>query len=112
MMRRNGPWGEPIPDYVPYSLVGDFRKNGQSDLAVVVTKAEAPDGEAVLVIFDGPFKGAGKQPSFVGQAGLLTREGLGLTQQEKLPIYGAFYSEGCVFRPAGRSYAKDCGDDD
>jgi len=111
LMRRSGPWGEPVPGYVPYALVGDFRRNGQSDLAVVVTKVDRPDGEAMLVIFDGPFGGAGKQPSFIGQAGLLAHEGLSLTQQEKLPIYGAFYSEGCVFRPKGSGYVKDCGDD-
>jgi hypothetical protein len=110
-VRTNGPWGESVPDYEPYMLVGDFRKNGQSDLAVVVTKIEASNAEGMLVIFDGPFRRANKQPAFIGSVGALAHEALFLTQQDKIPIFGAFGSEGCVFRPDRRVYTKDCGSD-
>lgn len=110
-VRKSGPWGEPVPDFEPYTLVGDFRKNGHLDLAVVVTKIEPYDAEGVLVIFDGPFRGVGKQPAFIGSVGYLEHAALFLTQEDKLLIFGAFESEGCVFQPKHRTYAKDCGGD-
>ena len=109
-MRTSGPWGDPIRDYEPYVLVGDFRKNGQLDLAVVVTLVRLREpGNGVLLIFDGPFRASAKQPAFVGRVGSLAHTGLFLAKESGYPIFGAFFSEGCLFRPRHQTYVKDCG---
>jgi hypothetical protein len=105
-MREVGPWGKPVPDFTPYVLTGDFRRNGQSDFAVVVTTQE---GRGALVIFDGPFRGtATKKPAYVGALSAIKNMALFRSQQNGWPIFGRFESEGCLYRPRGRTYIREC----
>ena len=107
--RTRGPFGKPIVDFHPYLLTGDFRKNGQSDFAVVVKRVRE-DGQPidVLLIFDGPFGGAAaKLPVFVHPLMRLRNNALFQSMGDGYPIYGAFESEGCRFIPRKRSYAED-----
>jgi len=107
-MRRSGPFGTPLPHYTPYVLTGDFRHNGVEDLAVVVVdRNEAMSKEGLLVIFDGPFVSKSRQPVYTGKVRKIPQMGLGLTNKGAL-IYGAFYSEGCIYEPQGKTYREAC----
>jgi hypothetical protein len=108
-MREVGPWGVRIPDFEPYILVGDFRGNGQSDFAVVVMGNDVSD--QWVVIFDGPFeRGTSFEPAYFGRhAGPIKHLALFQTKQYGWPILGPFDSEGCLYKPHGRTYTKDCG---
>jgi hypothetical protein len=108
--RAHGTWGTPIPDYQPYILTGDFRRNHQSDFAVVVTRIDGSyNGVSSILIFDGPFR-RGSDPKYVGSVGLLKHVALFASKDRGLPLYGEFESEGCFYKPTPKSYAEDCGD--
>ena len=95
--------------YHPYLLVGDFRHDGKTDFAiVVVNRNQAKSTEGKLLIFDGPFSGAGKAPAFVGRIGLVRNAGLVLAVTGGVPIYGPLFSEGCMYLPIKRTYRQDC----
>ena len=108
--RAHGPYGKPLPDFQPSLLAGDFRKNGQSDFAVVVKRVREDHVSLnVLLIFDGPFVGAAaKPPVFVHPLNRLRNNALFQSMGDGYPIYGAFESEGCAFVPRKRTYIEDC----
>jgi hypothetical protein len=109
-MREYGGWGTPIPDYQPYVLTGDFRRNRRSDFAVIVTRIDGSyNGQSSILIFDGPFR-KGSNPRYVGGVGSLKQTALFASKSGGVPIYGHFESEGCLYKPTPKSYAEDCGD--
>jgi hypothetical protein len=103
-----GPFGDVMENYDPALLIGDFRGNGQADFAVVMAKiAPGKPAEGLLLIFDGPFRDGAKQPAFAGNVGVLKHAALFLNE-EGYPMFGPFKGEGCIFRPAQRTYRPDC----
>ena len=109
-MRKSGPFGTPIPDYVPYFMAGDFRKNGASAFAVLVVRTGGREsGGDRLLILDGPFSAAGKQPALSKDIGSIKHVGLFKTHGENYPLLGQFFSEGCSYAPKGQTYVEDCG---
>lgn len=101
------------PDFQPYLAKGDFRKNGQSDFAVVVVpRAKGKGLKNLLLIFDGPFPADGKPPVYTTDVSELAGSGLILPPFSPWPVFGHYFSEGCVFKPAGKTYRQDCSADD
>lgn len=107
-MRKEGPWGQPIPDYEPFLRVGDFRQNGQSDVAAVVIDRASKSSDRLLVIFDGPNWSAQSRPAYVGKIRALPGVAIFQTRDNGRLIVGRFESEGCVYQPRQRSYVPDC----
>lgn len=106
--RRVGPWGQPIPDYDPYTIVGDFNGDAHVDTAAVLVgryETNPPDG--LLVIFNGPVSSS-PQPAFVGEVTPFPRQALHMSRSNEYLLIGPFESEACVIRPAGGSYVIDC----
>jgi len=100
------------PGFHPYLLIGDFRHNGEMDFAVVVVKrTEAKPKNGVLLIFDGPFLNKGKPPVYSTNVNHLQGAGLGPSPKGGSPVYGTFFSEGCVYWPWKRTYREDCRQD-
>ena len=106
-MRTVGSFEGPIPDYDPYTRVGDFRHNGQSDFAVVVIDG-GKQTQGTLLIFDGPFQGEGKRPAFVGRIGQVSRTAIFKSPKGPWPVVGEFESEGCAYLPRKGTYITDC----
>jgi hypothetical protein len=107
-MRKEGPWGQPIPDFEPFLRVGDFRQNGQSDVAAVVIDRAKNATDRLLVVFDGPNWSAQSRPAYVGKISASPGIAIFQTHDNGRLIVGRFESEGCVYQPRQRSYVSDC----
>ena len=103
-----GAW-KAIPNYQPYSVVGDFNGDGQRDLAIVVITPITPPKRFQLLVFNGPFLGGqSHEPAFVSEFLALTGQGLFFGPPRPKPyrlLVGAFESEGMLLVPKGKGYA-------
>jgi hypothetical protein len=112
-MRMDGEGGQPMPQYEPYILRGDFNGDGEEDFAIMLAR-ETEDGApgGVLAIFNGPFGGYGSSPS-AAEFKFAFRKYLALfaRQDDGHLLMGQFESEGCAYEPRGAGYDAECGDD-
>ena len=100
---------EPVPDYHPYVVSGDFNGDGIDDLAVVVVSMQSPR-DSTLLVFNGPLEVHHPVPAFIWAVGDL--KGTGLFFGAPLPkpyrlVIGHFESEGIVLQPEGGTYRLD-----
>jgi hypothetical protein len=108
-MRRAGPSGQPMPNYEPYVVVGDFNGSGHTGFAIIlISRTNAQS--SVLAIFNGPFVSSDQPAAFVREEGEIAHRALFQTQEEHYLLVGPFWSEGCAFVPAGNTYKEECGE--
>ncbi len=62
--QSDGVW-KPVPDYHPYTAVGDFNGDGVEDFAVVVVGRSGKEDSYTLLVFNGPFKSGVASPAFM-----------------------------------------------
>ncbi len=110
-----GAW-KAVPNYKPYSVVGDFNGDGQKDLAIVVITPFTAAKRFQLLIFNGPFPGAqSHKPAFVSEFLDLTGQGLFFGPPRPKPyrlLVGGFESEGMLLVPKGKGYVWDSSSND
>ena len=98
---------EPIPDYHPYYMPGDFNNDESQDVAIVVVE-KANRANSMLVVFNGPLgQSQATTPAFASSklSGALF---YGAPRPEPFRlVIGAFNSEGIVLEPKVRTYEPD-----
>lgn len=110
-----GVW-KAVPNYQPYSVVGDFNGDGQKDLGIVVMTPVSASKRFQILIFNGPFLGIEThKPAFVSEFLDLTGQGLFYGPPRPKPyrlLVGAFESEGMRLIPKGKGYVWDTSPND
>jgi len=105
-----GAW-KAVPNYQPYSMVGDFNGDGQKDLAIVVIAPITASKRFQLLVFNGPFPGnQPHKPAFASEFLDLGGQGLFFGPPRPKPyrlLVGGFESEGMLLVPKGKGYAWD-----
>ena len=99
-----GRWS-PVPNYHPYTVVGDFNGDGKDDLAVAVVRTKNSLKFTILV-FNGPIE-ADEKPSFIDADSNMTGVGFFFGPPRPKPyrlVVGAFESEGYILIPKGQTY--------
>ena len=111
--RKNGinDQAKPQPDYRPYQKIGDFNKDGQVDIAIVMFSTTASKSDLpVLLIFNGPFEDPAKPPAMTIKLELPMRYMLFFEpgRDPRLSFGIAESDVGCLLKPKGQAYVEDC----
>ncbi|HET7086561.1 MAG TPA: hypothetical protein VFI23_17475 [Rhizomicrobium sp.] len=104
-IRRNGPWGKPIPGYQPYLQIGDFNHDTYSDFAITLVRKRDP-ARRTLVIFNGGAAHQLSDPAFVMDAN--PPAALFYDQKHALSVGAPFSDNFCELKPIGPTYKPDC----
>ena len=102
-----GRW-KPVPNYHPYTVIGDFNGDGEDDVAVAVVRTKDTLKFTILV-FNGPFK-RDESPSFTDADLKMTGVGFFFGPPRPKPyrlVVGPFESEGYILIPKGQTYRVD-----
>jgi hypothetical protein len=99
---------KPVPDYHPYSVVGDFNGDGVEDFAVAVIDDAKKEKNFDLLVFNGPFKQDTILPAFTASGLDLQSVGLFYGPPRPKPyrlLVGRFETDsGSLIVPHGRGY--------
>jgi hypothetical protein len=98
-----------VPDYHPYTAVGDFNSDGVRDLAIVVVDRSKSAQNFTLLVFNGPLASkTGAPPAFVASGLDLRGQGLFFGPPRPKPyrlVIGPFESDNtAILVPRGLTY--------
>jgi hypothetical protein len=108
--------GKGVSEYHPYTVVGDFNSDGQTDLAIVVVAPINSAKRFKILVFNGPFRASHfHQPAFVSEFTDMKGQGLFFGGPRPKPfrlLVGGFESEGILLVPKGKGYVWDMSSND